>query len=105
MGSGKTTFINSICAALKVKSSVSSPTYAIINEYESSNGTIFHIDLYRLKDEEEVMQAGVIDCIYSGNTCFVEWPARAPDIFPPETVEVFIDVINEESRRIRIEEN
>ena len=105
MGAGKTTFIQALCSLMKVKSTVSSPTYAIINEYESVEGSIFHIDLYRLKDEEEVVQAGVMDCLYSGNTCFVEWPERAPGIFPDDVINVFLKAINEDTRSIRIEEN
>jgi tRNA threonylcarbamoyladenosine biosynthesis protein TsaE len=105
MGAGKTTFIHALCDALKVSGVVGSPTYAIINEYPSPSGRIFHIDLYRLKDEEEALQAGVEDCLYSGDRCFVEWPEKAPAIFPPETVHVFLSAIDEENRRIRIEDN
>ena len=105
MGSGKTTFIHALCDELNVTSVVGSPTYAIINEYGYPSGSIFHIDLYRVKDEEEALQAGVEECLYSNHICFVEWPERAPAIFPPGTVHVFLNAIDEVNRRIRIGEN
>jgi tRNA threonylcarbamoyladenosine biosynthesis protein TsaE len=105
MGAGKTTFIHAVCDLLKVTSVVGSPTYAIINEYSYPGGKIFHLDLYRLKDEEEAQQAGVEDCLYSGNICFIEWPERAPGILPEETLKLRIQAVNEGSRRVRIVDN
>ena len=102
MGAGKTTLIHHICDALGVKDIVGSPTFSIINEYESTYGTIFHIDLYRIKDEVEAMQAGVEDCIYSGNTCFIEWPKKAIGLMPRETVHVHIRVIDEKRRSMTL---
>jgi tRNA threonylcarbamoyladenosine biosynthesis protein TsaE len=81
---------------------VGSPTFSIINEYSSPDGKIFHIDLYRLKDEEEAIRAGVEDCLYSGEICLVEWPQRAPGIFPPETVYISIDLIDRVTRKIHM---
>ena len=87
LGSGKTTFIKELCAAFLVTNVVSSPTYSIINEYGTPDGkTIYHMDLYRVKNESEAMDAGVEECFLSGNTCFVEWPENAPLILPPEAV-------------------
>jgi tRNA threonylcarbamoyladenosine biosynthesis protein TsaE len=105
MGAGKTTFIHALCDALQVSSSVSSPTFSIINQYNYSGGTLYHLDLYRLKDAEEAIQAGVEDCLYSGNLCLVEWPERAPGLFPEDTVWVSIDATDEQTRCIRIAEN
>ena len=86
MGAGKTTFIHALCDAMGVKGKVSSPTFSIINQYTTvQNKTIYHLDLYRLKDETEAINAGVEDCLYSGNTCFVEWPEKALSIFPENT--------------------
>ena len=105
MGVGKTTFIHALCDAKGVKDIVGSPTFSIINEYEFSNGKngkIYHIDLYRLKDEDEAIQAGVEDCLYSGNICFVEWPGRSPGIFPEDTVHVYIEVVDSDRRRLVI---
>jgi tRNA threonylcarbamoyladenosine biosynthesis protein TsaE len=101
MGAGKTTFIRALCAIKGVVDTVGSPTFSIINEYRYPPGEkIFHIDLYRLKDEEEALRAGVEDTLYSGSICLVEWPDRAPGIFPPETVHVRIEVLDPFTRKI-----
>jgi tRNA threonylcarbamoyladenosine biosynthesis protein TsaE len=102
MGSGKTTFIHALCDEKKVSSRVGSPTFSIINEYVYSGGKIFHIDLYRLKNEEEAIRAGIEDCIYSGEICFIEWAEKAEDLFPEDVVKVFIDVVDENVRHILI---
>jgi tRNA threonylcarbamoyladenosine biosynthesis protein TsaE len=102
MGAGKTTLIQAICQHLGVKGSISSPTFSIINEYASPQGVIYHIDLYRCKNEEEVMRAGVEDCLYSGNICLVEWPSIAENIFPPDTVGVSIKEIDNNIRKIML---
>ena len=106
MGAGKTTFIHALCDAKNVKDVVGSPTFSIINEYEyDCEGTkkvLFHIDLYRLKDEEEAIRAGVEDALYSGNICLVEWPEKAAGIFPDDTVHVYIEAINSNERRLKI---
>ncbi len=107
MGAGKTTFIHALCEAKKVKDATGSPTFSIINEYRFEEDRIekkiYHMDLYRLKDEEEAMQAGVEDCLYSGDICLVEWPEKAPGLFPPDTVHVFIEAIDSDTRRLIIE--
>jgi tRNA threonylcarbamoyladenosine biosynthesis protein TsaE len=106
MGAGKTTLIHALCDAKGVKDQVGSPTFSIINEYAyedvSGGGKIFHIDLYRLKDEAEAIQAGVEDCLYSGEVCFVEWPERAPGIFPNHTIHVYIETADSTMRKLRI---
>jgi tRNA threonylcarbamoyladenosine biosynthesis protein TsaE len=101
MGAGKTSFIRALCAVKNVKETVSSPTFSIINEYSSPAGTIFHLDLYRLKDEEEAIRAGVEDCLYSGEICLVEWPGRAPGIFPVDTLGISMEILDEKTRKIR----
>ena len=103
MGSGKTTLIHAICDEREVTSPVSSPTFALINEYNSPGGSIFHIDLYRINDEEEAIRAGVEDCLYSGKTCFVEWPEKAPSIFPEDTIHFFIELLDANKRRLIIQ--
>ena len=103
MGSGKTTLIHAICDEKKVTSPVSSPTFALINEYSFPGGSIYHIDLYRLNDEEEAVRAGVEDCLYSGKTCLVEWPEKAPSMFPEDTVHFFIEPLDEKKRRLVIQ--
>ena len=104
MGAGKTTFIHALCETKGVKDVVGSPTFSIINEYYFSSGKIFHIDLYRLKDEEEAIRAGVEDCLYSDHISFVEWPEKAPAIFPNDTVRVFIEVVDPETRHLIIQD-
>lgn len=102
LGVGKTTLIRTLTNLLKVKESASSPTFSIINEYNSEKyGTIYHIDLYRLKNAEEAINAGVEDCLYSGNICFVEWPERAPNFFE-DSVHCYLTTISENERKIVI---
>jgi|SRR5450432_263613 len=102
MGAGKTTFIRALCAAKNVKETVGSPTFSIINEYGYPGGTLFHLDLYRLKDEEEALRAGVEDCLYSGEICLVEWPDRAPGIFPDSSLVITLENLDENTRKMRI---
>jgi tRNA threonylcarbamoyladenosine biosynthesis protein TsaE len=107
MGAGKTTIISSLCHYKGTNDVTGSPTFSIINEYsyveEGESKKIFHIDLYRLKDEEEVVQAGVEDCVYSGSVCMVEWPEKAPALFDEETVHVFIEASGEKERKVEIQ--
>ncbi|MEP7259023.1 MAG: tRNA (adenosine(37)-N6)-threonylcarbamoyltransferase complex ATPase subunit type 1 TsaE [Flavitalea sp.] len=98
MGAGKTTFIQEICVLLEVSDTVSSPTFSIINEYGYPGGYLYHIDLYRCRDEEEALRAGVEECLYSGHPCLVEWPSRAPGIFPEDTLDIHIKTIDESTR-------
>ena len=100
MGAGKTTLIHALCSAKGVTDTVGSPTFSIINEYLYPGGRIYHIDLYRLRDEEEAIRTGVEDVLYSGDLCLVEWPDRAPGIFPPETVHLQVNVIDPDTRKI-----
>jgi tRNA threonylcarbamoyladenosine biosynthesis protein TsaE len=100
MGAGKTSFIRALCSAKNVREMVGSPTFSIINEYSFAGGIIYHLDLYRLKNEEEAVRAGVEDCLYSGEICLVEWPDRAPGIFPDDSFGVLLETINERTRKI-----
>jgi tRNA threonylcarbamoyladenosine biosynthesis protein TsaE len=100
MGSGKTSFIRALCGVKNVKETVGSPTFSIINEYSSGTDTIYHLDLYRLKDEEEAIRAGVEDCLYSGEICLVEWPDRAAGIFPDDAMGILLETMNENTRKI-----
>ncbi len=102
LGAGKTTFIHALCEEKKVTDWVGSPTFSLINEYRYPEGTIYHLDLYRLKDEEEAIRAGIEDCLYSGDICLVEWPERAPGIFPPGTLHLLIETIDKNRRKIRV---
>ena len=105
LGAGKTTLIRALCSLKRVRNAVSSPTFSIINEYENDREKMYHIDLYRLQDEREAVQAGVEDCLYSGYLCLVEWPERAAGLFPDETVHVYLEVVDQFTRRIVISDN
>jgi tRNA threonylcarbamoyladenosine biosynthesis protein TsaE len=109
MGAGKTTLIHALCDARKVKDVVSSPSFALINEYVfTENGRekkIFHIDLYRLRDEQEALQAGIEDCLYSDHICLVEWPEKIPTLLPGNSMHVYIEPLDHQTRKLRIGEN
>jgi tRNA threonylcarbamoyladenosine biosynthesis protein TsaE len=102
MGAGKTSFIKALCFAKKVRETVSSPTFSIINEYGSPTGIIYHMDLHRLKDEEEAIKAGVEDCLTSGEICLVEWPDKAPGIFPKGSLGISIETLDDKTRKITL---
>ena len=103
MGAGKTTLIGALCRNWGVVDATNSPTFSIINAYETTSGkSIFHLDLYRLDSPEEAFAAGVTDVIESGNRCLVEWPERLPVLFRSnETLHVQLEVIGENRRRLR----
>ena len=89
MGAGKTTFVKAICEELGVEDVITSPTFAIINEYEGEE-TIYHFDFYRIKKLEEVYDMGYEDYFYSGALCFIEWPELIEEILPEDAVRVSI---------------
>jgi tRNA threonylcarbamoyladenosine biosynthesis protein TsaE len=100
MGAGKTTLIKAICDNLDVTDNVSSPTYSIINEYETAEGEkVVHMDWYRLKDENDAMNAGVVDYMQQGIYSLVEWPERAPLILPMGYLKITIEIIDEQKRK------
>jgi len=100
MGAGKTTFIAALCKVMGVKASVASPTFALIYEYQCSTGTLYHMDLYRLNSEEDALRAGVDDALWSGETCFVEWPERVPGWLPDSSLNVSITTLPGNRRRL-----
>ncbi len=103
MGVGKTTFIQAVCKELKINETVNSPTFSIVNEYKSLVvGTVYHMDWYRLKDAEEAINAGIEDILLSGNICFIEWPEKATNLLPETSVAVFMEVLDDVTRRIFI---
>lgn len=91
MGAGKTTFIKAICEELGVKDVITSPTFAIVNEYTDGHGEpVYHFDFYRIKKQEEVYDIGFEDYVESGSVCLMEWPELIEDILPADTVKVSI---------------
>jgi tRNA threonylcarbamoyladenosine biosynthesis protein TsaE len=100
MGAGKTTFIKTICEHLNVTDIVSSPTFAIVNEYLTKKpGSIYHFDLYRIKSWTEMLEIGYEDYFYSGCYCLLEWPEKIVNLLPEETVHVDIVVSPDGSMR------
>jgi len=103
MGAGKTTIIKAICLVLGSKDIVSSPTFTIVNEYSTTSGeTLYHIDFYRIKKQEEVFDFGVEEYLSGDSYCFMEWPELIEEILPPETVKIIITVDIDEQRTLSI---
>jgi tRNA threonylcarbamoyladenosine biosynthesis protein TsaE len=106
MAAGKTTLIKEICRQVGVEEAVSSPTYALVNEYETSKGeVIYHFDFYRIADEAEALDMGATEYFDSGNKCLVEWPERVKNLLPTEFVEVTIEKGTGEARTITLKRN
>lgn len=104
MGAGKTTFIKAICHELGSDDFVTSPTFALINEYTTrKDQLIYHFDFYRIKKLEEAFDLGYEDYIYSGNYCFIEWPEKIEPLLPEGVVEVRITEAENGIRRIEAE--
>jgi tRNA threonylcarbamoyladenosine biosynthesis protein TsaE len=103
MGVGKTTLIAELCKVFEVINPVSSPTYSIVNEYETKAGNkIYHFDFYRIKNLNEAYDLGYEEYFYSGHLCFVEWPEKISDLLPPHTIKVFMTLENQD-RKINVE--
>jgi len=104
MGAGKTTFIKAICKAAGVKDLVSSPSFALIYEYSSETGQYFyHFDLYRIKEITELYDLGYEDYFYGEDICFIEWPERAEELLPTDTVKVKFTVKEDGSRLLFVD--
>jgi len=104
MGAGKTTFVKAVCEELGVEEVITSPTFAIVNEYmASSDLPIYHFDFYRIKKLEEVYDMGYEDYFYSGALCFIEWPELIEELLPEDAVRVTIEEQPDGSRSVRFE--
>jgi len=103
MGVGKTTFIKEVCKQLGVTDVVNSPTFAVINEYASNVGPIYHFDFYRIKNIEEAYDFGYEDYFYSGNFCFIEWSEKIVDILPDDCIQVTLTELENGNRKFVIE--
>ena len=108
MGSGKTTFIKSLCEELGVEDTINSPTFAIVNVYEVNNATgngreeVYHFDCYRIKDIREAIDFGAEEYLYSGNYCFIEWAEMIEPLLPEDTVNIQIQVEENGDRTLRL---
>jgi tRNA threonylcarbamoyladenosine biosynthesis protein TsaE len=100
MGAGKTTFVKAICEELGVEDVITSPTFAIVNEYEDKGQPIFHFDFYRIKKLDEVYDMGYEDYFYSGALCFIEWPELIEELLPEDAVKVTIGVNDNDERTV-----
>ncbi|AMR30991.1 tRNA threonylcarbamoyladenosine biosynthesis protein TsaE [Mucilaginibacter sp. PAMC 26640] len=103
MGAGKTTLIKSLCAAVGVNDEVTSPTFSIVNEYESAGDPVYHFDFYRLKDTNEALDMGYEEYFYSGNYCFIEWPEKIAGLIPDQYTSVRIAVLGNSKRQLTVE--
>ena len=106
MGAGKTTFVKAICEELGVKDTITSPTFAIVNEYRSdlAGELIYHFDFYRIKKLDEVYDMGYEDYFYSGAICFIEWPELIEELLPGNTVKVSIEELESGEREVILSE-
>jgi tRNA threonylcarbamoyladenosine biosynthesis protein TsaE len=103
MGVGKTTLIKQLCKTLGVTSATSSPTFSLVNEYETiDNQVVYHFDFYRLKNEMEALDMGADDYFYSGNWCFIEWAEKIPSLIPDEHAVITIELVENEKRHLTL---
>ena len=103
MGVGKTTFIKAVCVILGVEDTITSPTFAIVNEYRTNTGEqIFHFDFYRIRKVEEVYDMGYEDYVYSGAVCFLEWPELIEELLPEDAVRVTLSEEEDGTRTITL---
>jgi len=105
MGVGKTTFISALLTAMGIKELEGSPTYSIVNVYESAMfGKINHFDMYRIKNDAEAFDAGIEEMLYSGGVCLIEWPEKVINLLPNNTIWVYIRKLDNDSRTITVEQ-
>ena len=103
MGAGKTTLISRIAALLGAEDSVTSPTFAIVNQYEGTEHTIYHFDMYRIERVEEALDFGSEEYLSSGDLCLVEWPEKIESLLPDDTMVVRIEILSDTARRFEIQ--
>jgi tRNA threonylcarbamoyladenosine biosynthesis protein TsaE len=103
MGVGKTTLIKEICKQLGVLDNISSPTFSLVNEYQTDNNEkVFHFDFYRITDEEEALDMGIEEYLDNNNWCLIEWPENIENLLPLEAVQIYLSILNDEQRNIQI---
>nr|WP_315188007.1 tRNA (adenosine(37)-N6)-threonylcarbamoyltransferase complex ATPase subunit type 1 TsaE [uncultured Flavobacterium sp.] len=104
MGVGKTTLIKQLCKKLGVLEATSSPTFSLVNEYQTKdNHIVYHFDFYRLKQEMEALDMGADDYLYSGNWCFIEWAEKIPNLIPEEHSTLTIELLPDNKRFLRLD--
>lgn len=106
MGVGKTTLIKEICKQLGVLDNISSPTFSLVNEYQTKNNEkIFHFDFYRIENEEEALDMGIDDYFYNNDWCFIEWPENIKNLLPLDAVEIHLTILDDGTRNIQLKPN
>lgn len=101
MGVGKTTLIKQLCKSLGVVSTTSSPTFSLVNEYQTNdNQIVYHFDCYRLKTEVEALDMGIDEYLYSGNWCFIEWPEKIESLIPEKCTTINIEILPNGFRKL-----
>ena len=104
MGAGKTTLIKSICKYLGVENPTSSPTFSLVNEYETAkNQLVYHFDVYRLKNQNEALDMGIDEYLYSGNWCFIEWAEKIEDLIPENHSIITISTLSNGKRLLELQ--
>lgn len=104
MGAGKTVFTNGLCRALGVTDYVTSPTFTIVNEYDGENFRVYHFDMYRIEDEDELLEIGFDEYLSSGGVCVIEWPQNVEKSLPKKRFEIEISKVSENERIITFNE-
>lgn len=103
MGVGKTTLIKQLCKTLGITDATSSPTFSLVNEYQTAkNQTVYHFDFYRLNKEEEALDMGIDDYLYSGNWCFIEWAEKIPNLIPEAHSIITIELLANGKRSLEL---
>ena len=105
MGAGKTTLISAIVKQMGVTGFASSPTFSLVNEYEITNDTIYHFDLYRIKNQYEALDMGIEDYLYSGSWNFIEWPEKIVNLLPEKVTILELSIAEDGGRVLKLSEN
>jgi len=103
MGVGKTSLIKEICKQLGVLDTISSPTFSLVNEYQTkSNEKVYHFDFYRIEDEEEALDMGIDDYFYNNEWCLIEWPENIENLLPLDAVRIQLTILENGQRNIQL---
>jgi len=105
MGVGKTTLIKEVCQQLEVEDVVSSPSFGIVNEYQSPAGPVYHFDFYRIDDPQEAIDLGVDEYLYSGHKVLIEWPDKIAALLPEEALKIHIEIEENETRKLHFSQS